>query len=281
MHWLLQHNLSTDEQRERFVKALDHIKALGATWSFITLVPFSGEVRDDPQGPETGHNYTGRKVFALGSTSLILASSRYHWNPGVIYNPLTFRFEAWRNGWGADNLLNGYGDVVRFGDLQPREDVSEQVFIRPCEDLKAFSGHVTDWHDLIGWKKRVLEGEVSTRSLQLTADTMVVVSEPRVVLREWRLFVVGNRVISGSQYRSLSAGPRASGNHVVAGVPEDVMRFARRMVTRWGPAEHYVLDIGETRNGLFVIEANCLNGSGVYASDLEAVFGAIETYYEW
>ncbi len=268
MHWLLQHNLSTDEQRQEFVDALEGIRPLGATWSFIKLVPFVGTV-------EPNDDYSGRKVFALGSTSLILAAQRYGWSPGVVFNPEMFRYEAWLKGLGAENLLNGDGWVMPFGHrIGHMKLPHDKVFIRPCEDLKAFTGHVISVADLCDWQKRVKEGEISTRALQLTSDTPIVVSSVKSVLREWRFFVVGGKVITGSQYRTMY------GKSVSADVDRDVWDYAQKMVDLWQPAECYVLDIGETNEGLKIIEINCFNGSGMYACDMTAAFSAVERLYE-
>ena len=266
MHWLLQHNLSTDEQRQRFVDALDSLKPLGATWSFIKLIPFISNVEPDD-------DYTGKKVFALGSTSLIAGATKRKWNPGVCFNPETFRYEAWLKGFGADNMLNGDGVVQKFGD-----DVSkvfgDRTFIRPCEDLKAFTGCVVSIADLKDWQKRIAAGEISTCAALLTSETPIVLASPKFIYREWRFFVVGSKVITGSQYRDVY------GLRLDADVDGDVVKFAQKMVNKWQPADCFVVDIAATQSGLKVIEINCFNGSGVYACDVEKAFAAVENFYE-
>lgn len=262
MHWLLQQNLSTEAQLVPFVNALDSLaRTHGATWSFIKLIPFVGDVEPDD-------DYTGRPVFALGSTSMVLAAQKRGWKPGVVYNA-HFRFEAWVRGFGAQYLLNGDGVVSRFADAR----VTDKGFIRPCEDLKAFTGFVLGPDELTDWQRRVAEGERTTRSLVLDSDTMVVTAPPKFIYREWRFFVVAGRVITGSQYRD------AYGLRPDANVDADVTEFAQRMVDRWQPGECFVLDVGETEAGLFIIEVNCFNGSGAYLCDLTAAFAAVEEFY--
>jgi hypothetical protein len=261
MHWLLQHNLSTDEQRQQFVDALDAIKPLGATWSFIKLIPFVGDVEPDD-------DYAGKKVFALGSTSLIAGAKKRGWNPGVIFNE-NFRYEAWLKNL-RGNMLNCDGTVSRFADAV----IYDKSFIRPCEDLKAFTGQPISPENLVDWQRRVAEGEVSTRALQLSSDTPVVVSSLKNILREWRFFIVNKQVISGSQYRSVY------GKDISADVDTDVYAYAQDVVDIWQPADCYALDIGETNEGLFVIEINCFNGSGIYACDMAKAFAAVENFYD-
>lgn len=262
MHWLLQKNISTDEQLIPFVDALDYLKTLGATWSYIKLIPFVGDVEPDD-------DYTGKKVFALGSTSMILAAQKRNWNPGVIYNK-SFRFEEWRKHWSAYDLINGNAKVSKFKDVKA---TSDNFFIRPCEDLKTFSGQVMSKEELINWQKRVNEGEVSSQALELTNNTMVMVSREKIILREWRFFVVAGKVITGSQYRTIR------GLDISADVDQDVYDFAQRMENRWSPAICYCLDIAETSRGLGIMEINCFNGSGAYACDLRKAFSAVEQFY--
>jgi hypothetical protein len=264
MHWLLQQNLSTEEQLVPYITGLDAIKSLGATWSFIKLVPFAGDVIPDI-------DYTGKKVFALGSTSLILGSQKRGWTPGVIFNE-NFRYEAWLKGYGAKNMLNGDGVVQKFGDPLPFK--VGKCFVRPCEDLKAFTGQVFEMQALADWQKSVIGGEVSTRSLQLTCETPIVIAQTKFIYREWRFFVVGGRVISGSQYRD------AYGRRDDADVDEDVWKFAQKMVDRWQPGDCFVIDIASTEDSLKVIEINCFNGSGLYKCDTAKIFTAVENFYE-
>jgi hypothetical protein len=110
MHWLLQENISTEEQLAPYIEGLNAIKAKGATWSFVKLIPFAGDVipNDD---------YRGKKVFALGSTSMIKAAQKRNWYPGVIFNG-NFCYEACERGWGKESMLNGDGVVCKFKDAR-------------------------------------------------------------------------------------------------------------------------------------------------------------------
>ncbi len=266
MHYLLQQNLSTEEGQKPFVDALNALiaKEPTASWSWVKLVPFAGTIE-----PETEARRPG-KVFPLGSTSMTTASSIYGWSPGVVYDPVTFRFEAWRDHWDAANLINGDAEVTFFGKAK----ATEKVFMRPCEDLKAFTGLTLNPDELESWQMRVFDGEVSTRTNLLTMATMVVVAPVKVILREWRLFVVAGKIVGCSQYAAYGRRDRD------ANVPLDVILFGKRMIDIWQPADCFVLDIGETKDGLGIVEVNTLNSSGVYESDFAAVVLAIERFYE-
>ncbi len=265
MHYLLQANLSTEEGQRPFVEALDHLVAARktASWSFVKLVPFAGTI-------EPERHWTGEKVFPLGSTSMTTASRIYGWTPGVVYDPATFTFEAWLKGWGAVNLINGDAVVTHFGAAK----ATEKVFMRPCQDLKAFTGLTLNPDELVDWQQRVFDGEQSTRTEMLSLNTPVIVAPVKVILREWRLFVVAGKVRSCSQYAAYGRRDRC------ADVPLDVLLFADRMLQLWQPAACFVLDIGETKDGLGIVEVNTLNSSGVYESDVKAMLLAVEDFYE-
>lgn len=263
MHWIHQSNLGTEEKRGEFRKALVELCSLTkATWSEVKLIPFIGTVEPELQ-------YSG-KVFALGSTSMTLAARHYGWSPGVIYDDKTFNFEAWRKGWGADKLINGNAWVGKFGDAK----FDGPAFVRPCHDMKAFSGFITDGENMKNWQKNVADGEISSGTNQLGLDTPIIVSPEKFILNEWRFFVVNGKVITGSQYRNSYT------LWITTDIDKDVWNFAQDRVNEWQPEKCFVLDIAATKDGLGVMEVNCLNSSGRYACDLVKVFVAIEELYD-
>jgi ATP-grasp domain, R2K clade family 3 len=263
MHWLLQSNLGTDERQKPFIDALNHIKQFGATWSFFKLIPFADNIEPDI-------DYTGQKIFALGSTSLINVAKLKKWTPGVCYNE-NFRFEAWLKNYGSENMLNGDAVVSSFKDAKID---FPKAFIRPCEDLKAFDGQLIDGDNLASWQKSIEKLEKSTRAINLSAETKVVVAPIKRILGEWRFFVVGKKAITGSYYKN-SYGRL----HLSSEVDKDVWGFAQKMVDIWQPDDCFVIDIADTPLGLKVIEINCFNGSGIYLSDANLAFEAVEKFY--
>jgi hypothetical protein len=182
---------------------------------------------------------------------------------------------VWLKGWGKENLLNGSAIVSRFANVR----IDGPTFIRPCEDLKTFTGRIIEEDELTKWQFSINEGEHSSDSIVLTNDTMVMVSPVKQILREWRFFVVGGKVISGSQYRDVYG---LSESEMVDSYIYD---YAQQMVNLWKPADCFVIDIAGTsscKDGyeLSILEVNCLNGSGLYQCDAAKIFGAIENFYE-
>ena len=200
---------------------------------------------------------------------MFASSKLYGWNPGVVHDPATFRFDVWRNSWGAKNLINGDGTVAHFGNIKP----TDRFFMRPNDDYKAFTGLVMTGSALMDWQQRVFAGEQSTRTMNLSLKTEVVIAPVKVILREWRTFVVGGRVITASLYARL--GEKVRTNEV----DPCVISFAQAMVDQWQPEKCFTLDIGETEDGFGIIEPNTLNTSGIYQCDFAAVCVALEELF--
>ncbi|MCI5095462.1 MAG: ATP-grasp domain-containing protein [Rhodobacteraceae bacterium] len=94
---------------------------------------------------------------------------------------------------------------------------------------------------------------------------------PARILKEWRLWVVRDQVVTYSLYKE--------GTRVVyrPEIDQDALEFGRRLVAlNSGYAEAYVIDICRTDDGLRMLETNCINAAGFYAADLARLVAAIE-----
>jgi len=90
----------------------------------------------------------------------------------------------------------------------------------------------------------------------------------REIDAEWRLFVVGGKVVSGSMYR-----PTAERS-----VPSDVIEFAELATSRWAPAPVFVMDVARVDRTWKIVECNCFNGSRFYEANVEAIVAAISQF---
>jgi hypothetical protein len=99
---------------------------------------------------------------------------------------------------------------------------------------------------------------------------LVVVAAPRAIGREWRLVVVGDCVVAGSQYAV--EGQKA----VTPSCPADVTSFAEGILAevRWRPDPIFMLDVAEADGRLWLVELNGFSCSWLYGCDLAAVVGA-------
>jgi hypothetical protein len=105
---------------------------------------------------------------------------------------------------------------------------------------------------------------------------LVVIAAPQQIDREWRLVVVGEQVVAGSQYAI--RGERA----MAADCPAEVRGFAETMLAevRWRPDPAFMLDVCESAGRLWLVELNSFSGSWLYLCDLPAVVAAASALAE-
>ena len=201
-----------------------------------------------------------------GSSSLIDAVIAADlWQPGAWV--LRDDYEAWIADYGA-RMLNAEARVLTLAQLAADAALAlddRPVFARPCRDSKLFAGQVTPANELVAWARRALAlGDAS-----LEPETRVMLAEPVGLRDEWRLFVVDGEVVTGSHYRSYQR------LDVTPAVPDEVKRFAERVLAERSPAPVVVVDIGRSGDELFVVEFNGACSSGFYAADLSLWVAAV------
>ena len=246
MIWVIQENIFKEKGHEEFIKA---IMKSGVDYTIVKVVPFSHEI-------SPAITYSGKKI-AFGSTTLMKITLKEGWNPGCYFNE-NFDAKIWLKAYG-ENCLNFESVVCQLKDVN---FVGGSLFMRPCADLKQFTGKVFNEQEFIKWKseiKPVSEGGYST----ITPETWVAVAKPKKVFEEYRLFVVGGKVVTGSIYKIAT-------DVIAPPLPmnENVWNFAQDMVDIWIPHKVFVIDIACTEEGLKVIEINCANSSGFYNCDV-------------
>lgn len=135
-----------------------------------------------------------------------------------------------------------------------------KVFARPTSCHKLFVGRCID-------RESFAAALAPTR---YDPATMVVIATPQRIDREWRPVVVGERIVSGSQYAV--GGERA----IAADCPTEVLEFAASTLaeTHWRPDPAFMLDVCEADGRLWLVEINSCSGSWLYRCDLAAVVSA-------
>ena len=113
-------------------------------------------------------------------------------------------------------------------------------------------------------------------SLTLPPETLLWTSPPCVIAREVRIWFIGRRIITASQYKwEGRLAPSAS-------LPEteEACAFAQAASERFLPHPHCVMDVGQTADGSWkVIEFNTIHGAGWYAADPACVLDAFLAHY--
>lgn len=256
MQWILQDYEDTNKLGEILERAeIPH--------TFHKVVPFIGQLDpvptiDDPD-----------KVIMFGSYSLRHYAREHGLKPGVFELRPFIHEHNWQ-----PFLLNGLDAKIiearNLGSLEP----DRLFFIRPVEDSKEIAGSVMSGSEIEYMIKTVnnLKPEEYIKG-SLTPDTLLMVTEPVNIQKEWRTWVVKDRVVTYSLYKQ--------GSRVLyrPEIDDDALEFTKRMVAlNPGYADAYVLDVCKCDDGLKIIETNCLNAAGFYAADLFKLIEAFEDF---
>jgi hypothetical protein len=256
MQWILQEF----EDTKKLAEALDRLEI---DFSWHKVVPFVGDLVPEPVIDDP------RSVVLFGSYTLWRYAKARDLHPGVFKLRPFVHEPPWH-----PFLLNG-ADAL-FLTLR---DIPEQLaddgrdwFLRPVDDDKSEPGNVKSSAEIIELARKVLAlgvDEIPAGSLR--HDTALMLTQPVRIQTEWRLWVVGDVVVTYSMYKT--------GRSVVyrPDIDADALAFAERLVAaNPGYARAYVLDICRTADGLRMLETNCINAAGFYAADLQKLVSALE-----
>lgn len=254
MHWIVQENLIHPATRDTLAGLLQERHT---AYTLVKLVPFFHLLEEEiahPHGP----------VFVYGSTGLGQVAKARGWCPGYVDANLDYQLMLERYGKLA---LNAGATCAPLGKLVFEH---ERFFIRPTLDNKAFAGTVMSWAELEQFRAGVARVQ-DERDVTLRLDDQVVVASLTEIWEEYRFFVIGGRVITGSGYKY---GERVQST---AQVGTDITRFAEHCVDVWAPNNAFTIDIALTPAGLKVIELNSANSAGMYACDIGSIIDAVNT----
>ena len=256
MHWILQNFEDT-------VKLAEALDRRGAYFTWHKVVPFVGDLIPEPALT------AGEPVVLFGSYTLWRYAERHGLKPGV-FRLRPFLYEVnWQ-----PFLLNGSNArVMNLCEIPENlPDDGQSWFLRPVEDSKEISGGVKSSDEIHEIARLVLalDPDHLPRG-SLRPDTRLMLCPPASIQKEWRIWVVGDRVVTWSLYKE---GRRVTYRHEI---DEDAKAFAQSLVAAnpdYAPA--YVLDVCRTIEGLRMLETNCVNAAGFYAADLTRLVDAIE-----
>ncbi len=256
LRWAIQSNLVNAADVD---KLLDACRQHGRPAVTFETIPFSNQPPAlDFDQPTVFYGATGcmSNVWQAGT-----------WSPGVFFDPQRFSFPEWARAYHG-HCLNGEAREMTLASLAAEEHQPERLFfLRPIHDDKAFAGEVMAFAEIRNWV-----GELD--QTVLSPDTPILVAEPVGISHEWRLFLVDGKVSTGSHYRSRQR------LNVYAGIPDEVIEFAEKLARVWQPAPVFVLDVARSGDQLYVVEINCFNSSGFYASDVAKLVGDVSRYID-
>jgi hypothetical protein len=230
---------------------------------YVSVIPFSNELISDE--PVTGTDY-----LAYGSTLFIKLGHELGWK-GVYFDYDNFNYETsvkHRSDMLNDDIILSASEVIPMLE----SSTVDTWFIRPALDLKHFNGQVIDRLECISWLKDAMEC-ASSGSYQIGPDLKIVLAQPKNIQAEWRWFIVNGKVISGAMYRC--HGQLVKNRELDQTVIDEAIQLAND----WLPHRNCVMDTALVDGKLYVVEFNCINGSGFYGHDVSAIFKALALDY--
>jgi len=256
MFYIIQKNIFQDPRYDEIFHVMDK---LDLEYQSIEFKPNSNEFEIA----------TDRKdVFVYGSVKLAKITADYDWHPGSFYGK-NHEFKIYSEGYGA-NTINYGSSICRFTD-DINWSNSSNLFIKPSVDAKVFTGKVFNKSE---WKDFVYNSLNDSQNQRISKDTSIQISEPYVLIKEARVWIVGKKIITSSYYRF------HGDIEFEEEVAKDGLEFAQKMADLYNVADAYVMDISLTYDGWKIMEINCINSAGFYRGDVEKIVIALEEFYQ-
>ncbi len=253
MKFLVQDNLINPDHLLEVQLALDTLPH-----EYIKVLPFSSEIVSD--SPLEGTDY-----IPYGSTRLTEICYKLGYK-GCCFNE-NFNYKSFLEN--RDDMLND--NVLKIEDaisFLRNQKADSMWFTRPSNDLKEYCGMVETALRLGDWFEKALECDGSSQA-QISAGMNVVLSEPRNIEMEWRYFIVGGEIVSGSLYKYEGR------LYKVRELNLGTLTTAREFAGKWLPHQNCVMDLAQVDGEIKVIEFNCINSSGFYDNDVGAIFSTL------
>lgn len=188
------------------------------------------------------------------------------WKPGGWCTFANFSCDVYYTYYGSFLLNNRYtllpaSEACRQSDfLFEQFACNGEVFARPSAGRKLFTGNTFEIDDF-----------KQTASMIDDPRSLVLISSPQRIGREWRLYVAHDKVITFSQYAV--NGER----DIQFECPSDVLDFGNEILeqTSWRPDPIFSMDLCECDGQIRLLELNGFSCSNLYACDLNLIIEAV------
>ena len=255
--WLIEQDVFYEGFLPALTKALDKV---GSEYRIVKYQPFESGTFDE-FGPD-------ECVMVYGSINLVRQIQRTKsWVPGSFCTWDNYKCSKYYPKF-YNLLLNAQCSWMPMSYLLHKQSESgmyKRVFLRPDDGEKTFTGGVfslTDFDENFYFLGPAIEAD--------TINTLVLMARPREITREWRFFVSGEEVITGSQYRERSELYYKTCEN------GEAFDFARSIArVSYKPDPIFSVDVCESEGKLYLLELNCFSCAGFYASDLDKLVESV------
>lgn len=259
--WIIQHNAIGDTDLSRLLKA---IKNNGMEAKTVTVIPFSHELSGDLP-------IVDRPCICYGSSGLLRLANKLSWKPAG-WDGSGFSQEATVESLGnlclnADTKFGLWSEILSIAEKQKWQ----KIFVRPSEETKEFAGQTYSISEFREWWHKL-----KNINYFEDHDALACIAPAKKIGQEWRLFVIDNKIVTGSLYATESKPNRSEL------VPDKVIDFAKSIIDVYQPAPCFVLDIAETldnnKSTMKVVEFNSINSAGFYEADTNSIVISLSNY---
>lgn len=256
INWILQKNLTKPEVLLRIKSALNGKDEI---FEEVEVIPFSSNI-------PTLKNKNCHNIIYGSTTFMLNAYNSEELNKAVFIDPSKFQMKNYVNHW-KENVLNHSGTLLKFGDLDKlQSEQNKRWFIRPNNDAKEFADKVETYREILDWSIKVCQLNIP----ELNKETDIWISEPQLISKEWRLFIVDDQIISTSRYMNKGKLEESETD-----IPDKMIEFAKRRISEYKIDDVYVMDVTECADNYKVIECNCFNGTGFYKHNIEEIISSV------
>lgn len=260
MQFAIQYNLMNEKQMQ-----LVRVAVAPYSVNYVHVRPFDHEITGNQ--PIVGQDY-----IPYGSTLLTTLASELGWK-GLHFDLEKMNYEHFLAH--RKCMLNrGVSTARLVADFCNSCDPDHEFFLRPSLDLKQFAGCVMKAGEIGPWFQSMFDTPQNGGSYYMHPDTKIVLDHPKPIQAEWRWFIVGGKIVSGSMYR-------AHGQmRTIRELDPAVIAEAQHLADQWLPLDCVVMDTCLSSDVLHIVEFNCINSSGFYDNDVGAIFKALWEYHQ-
>lgn len=258
IHWILQKNLIKETDLQEIKEAL---RADDVSFEEVKIIPFSDEL---PKIKKT----EGFNIF-YGSTTLILnAYANENFSEGIFYDKEVFNMKNYFEQW-SQHMLNYDSEILTFNEIVNKAYKTGNWFVRPIYDDKSFSGKVMTFEEIANLESSLAE----SNNPYLDENTLVVISKPKTIVKEWRHFIVNKEIVSSSKYAEYGNVSKSGDD-----VPAELLEFVENRCQEYVPNDIFVMDTALHDDNYKIVECNCFNDTGFYDHDIKKIIKAINQY---
>jgi hypothetical protein len=269
--WLIE-DFNADNKFDKLAK---ETRSRGFDTEVVKYVPFEG---GDYSRFYKGHDC----VVVQASINLCKQFQKEaRWIPGPWLNSKAYECSKYYSFLGRFHVNSDYvmlprAEVPRQMGFLKKTFGSEDnaLFLRPSSGHKTFTGKV--------FHERNFESDWDWVEEFTDPDSLIIISSPKVIVREWRFIVSGSTVVTGSLYRE-RIGPIGSGKYREidpSTYPADKKALDKAIEIadeKYNPDPMYVIDICETEKGeMNLLEVGSFSCAGLYDCNIPIIVDEAE-----